>query len=139
MGEDAPRVEPDEKTDALAHAVIGAAIEVHRALGPGFLEEVYANALAIELRLRGIPFELQKRVRVDYKDHVVGEGRLDFLVGACLVVELKAVQALAAIHTAQVISYLKATGQTLGLLINFNVALLKDGIRRVVLTASDDE
>jgi len=130
------RAEPDERTDVLARSVIGAAIEVHRALGPGFLEEVYENALAIEMRSRKIPFERQKGFRVDYKGDLVGEGRMDFFVGSCLVVELKAVQVLAAVHTAQVISYLKATGLTLGLLINFNVSLLKQGIRRVVLTPS---
>ena len=81
--------EPDASTDALAHAVIGAAIEVHRHLGPGFLEEVYEEALCLELRLRQIPFERQKLVRIDYKGEYVGEGRLDLLVGDRLVVELK--------------------------------------------------
>lgn len=128
------RREPEERTDALARAVIGAAIEVHRLLGPGYLEEIYGRALQVEFRLRGIPFEAQKTVGVEYKGQAVGEGRLDFLVGGCLVVELKAVEGLAPIHTAQVISYLKATGVVLGLLINFNVVLLKHGLRRIVLT-----
>jgi len=130
--------EPDSRTDTLAHSVLGAAIEVHRALGPGFLEEVYAKALIVELRARGIAFERRKSIRVEYKGQLVGEGELDFLVGGCLVVELKAVRALAQIHTAQVIAYLKATGLTLGLLINFNVVRLKDGIRRIVLSPGDD-
>lgn len=124
--------EPSKTVDELAHAVIGAAIEVHRTLGPGFLESVYEEALCVELRLRSIPFAHQYPVAVDYKGHSVGEGRLDLLVGNELVVELKTVDSLAPIHEAQVISYLKTTGCHLGLLINFNSVLLKDGIKRVV-------
>ena len=130
------RREPDKKTDELAKAVIGAAIEVHRVLGPGYLENVYEEALAVELNLRGVAFERQKGMSVDYKGHAVGEGRLDLLVDGCLIVELKEVEALAPIHTAQVISYLKATQLPLGLLINFNVPLLKEGIKRVILSDS---
>ena len=126
--------EPDASTDALAHAVIGAAIEVHRHLGPGFLEEVYEEALCLELRLRQIPFERQKLVRIDYKGEYVGEGRLDLLVGDRLVVELKAVRSFAPIDKAKLISYLKAAGRHLALLINFHVPALKDGIQRVVLS-----
>jgi GxxExxY protein len=85
--------------------------------------------------LRQIPFVRQKAVSIVYKGQSVGESRLDFLVGGCLIVELKAVEALAPIHQAQIISYLKATGLVLGLLINFNVPLLKDGIRRVILSS----
>lgn len=124
--------EPSAELDRLAHAVIGAAIEVHRHLGPGYLESVYEEALAIECGLRAIPFERQKAVAVNYKGNAVGEGRIDLLVGRRAIVELKAVDALAPIHTAQVLSYLKATGLTLGLLINFNVAVLKDGIKRII-------
>lgn len=126
------RQEPDTSIDALAHAVIGAALEVHCCLGPGFLEDVYEQALCVELRLRGIPFERQKRVLVDYKGELVGEGRIDLLVGDQLVVELKAVKAFAPIDRAKVLSYLKATRRRLALLINFHVPLLKDGIQRVV-------
>jgi GxxExxY protein len=128
------RVEPEEGLDRLAHQVIGAAIEVHRRLGPGFLESVYEEALCIELKLRGIPFERQVKRDIDYKGHSVGEGRMDLLVDKWLVVELKAVDGLAPIHSAQVISYLKATGYRLGLLINFNVPVLKEGIRPVILS-----
>ena len=120
--------------DDLAHRVIGAAIEVHRHLGPGFLEGVYEDALAIEFQLRGIVHERQKGVEVAYKERPVGEGRLDFLVGGCLIVELKAVDGFASIHKAQVLSYLKATRLRLGLLINFNVPILKDGLQRVILS-----
>jgi len=126
--------EPDSAVDQLAHAVIGAAIEVHRLLGPGFLEEVYEQALAVELVERGVPFLRQVIIAVNYKGQKVGEGRLDLLAGGILIVELKAVDKLAPIHTAQVMSYLKTTGLQLGLLINFNVPILKEGIRRVVQT-----
>ena len=126
--------EPDAETDRLAQKVIGAAIEVHRALGPGFLESVYEQAMGIELGLLGISFERQVPVAVAYKGHSIGESRLDLLVEGRPVVELKAVDQFAPIHTAQVMSYLKATGHRLGLLINFNVVRLKDGVKRVVLS-----
>lgn len=128
------KVEPNKDVDRLAREVIGAGIEVHRHLGPGFLESIYEEALIIELALRGIPFERQKPVPVSYKERNVGEGRVDLLVAKELVVELKAVEALAPIHKAQVISYLKAMGLHLGLLINFNVPVLRAGIRRVILS-----
>lgn len=118
----------------LTGLVIGAAIEVHRVLGSGFLESVYEEALAAELELRGIRFNRQKVVAVNYKGRRVGEGRLDLLVGNTLIVELKAVANITPIHEAQVLSYLKMTGYPLGLLINFNVPLLKDGIRRIILS-----
>ncbi|MBI5669389.1 MAG: GxxExxY protein [Chloroflexi bacterium] len=124
--------EPDKFVDRIAHDVIGAAIEVHRTLGPGFLESVYEEALCIELQLRRLSFARQLCISVDYKGHPVGEGRLDVLVENCVIVELKAVEELAPIHTAQVISYLKATGYPLALLVNFNVPVLKNGIRRIV-------
>ncbi len=128
------RHEPDEEEDSLAHAVIGAAIEVHRHLGPGFLEGVYESALAVEMGLRDLPFVRQSPIAVQFKGQPVGEGRLDFLVCDRLIVELKAVQELAPIHHAQVLSYLRITRLSLGLLINFNVKFLKDGIKRVILT-----
>jgi len=129
-------VEPAAEIDHLAYSVIGAAIEVHSLLGPGYLESVYEEALAVELNLRGIAFERQVSVAVNYKGQDVGAARLDILVHRQLVVELKAVDALAPIHKAQVISYLKALNLPLGLLINFNVPLLKSGIKRIVLTPS---
>ena len=126
--------EPEEELDRLAHQVIGAAIEVHRQLGPGYLENVYGDALNVEFQLREIEVEREKPINVLYKNVPVGEGRIDSLVGGRLVLELKAVNELAAVHQAQVISYLKATRLRLGLLINFNVPVLKDGIRRVILS-----
>jgi GxxExxY protein len=126
------RREPSPELDRLAHEVIGAAIEVHRTLGPGFLESPYEEALCVELNLRGIPFVRQHLLRVTYKDQVIGENHLDLLVGGELIVELKAVDAIAPIHRAQVMSYLKASGFSLALLINFNVTVLRKGIERIV-------
>lgn len=128
------RREPSSEVDELARIVIGAAIEVHRALGPGYLESVYEEALGIELGLRSTPYERQVKIAVMYKNHPVGEGRLDLLVAKILPVELKTVEALAPIHQAQLLSYLKMTHLHLGLLINFNVPVLKYGIKRVILT-----
>jgi len=132
--EGAERRELGEEMNQLTGAVIGAAIEVHRVLGPGFLESVYQEALCVEFQLRGIPFRPQPVVAVNYKGQLVGEGRLDFLVANTLIVELKAVENLAPIHEAQVLSYLKMTNHPLALLINFNVRVLKDGIRRIILS-----
>jgi len=126
--------EPDRELDKLANAVIGAAIEVHRHLGPGYLEAIYEEALAVEFQIRGMLFHRQHPVFVSYKNAAVGQSKLDFLVGERLIVELKAVEGLLPIHRAQLISYLKATNCTLGLLINFNETRLAQGIRRVVLT-----
>ena len=126
--------EPEADVDRLAHQVIGAAIEVHRHLGAGFKESVYEEALALELGLRLIPFQRQAVVHLRYKDHPVGDGRLDLLVGGRLIVELKAVDTLHPIYHTQVINYLRATGLPLALLINFNVQVLKNGIHRIVYT-----
>ncbi len=126
--------EPSRKVDDLAHQVIGAAIEVHRVLGPGFLESVYEEALAIEFDLRGIPYERQKPMTLEFKGKTVGDSRLDFLVDGELVVELKAVETIHPIFPAKVIHYLKMSGMQLGLIINFHNVLLKDGIKRIVLT-----
>ena len=90
--------EPDGELDGWAHQVIGAALEVHRALGPGFLESVYEQALCIELHARAVPFQRQVPIAVQYKGKIVGQGQLDLLVGNRLVVELKAVEAIAPIH-----------------------------------------
>lgn len=127
--------EPSFETDRFAYAVIGAAIEVHRHLGPGFLEAVYEEALAHELGLRKIPCARQVAIELGYKGHTVGRARLDILVGGRLVVEVKSVESFAALHVAQILSYLKMTGHELALLINFNVPQLRDGIRRLVRTS----
>ena len=114
--------------------MIDAVIEVQRALGPGFLESIYEEALAVELTTRQIPSERQKPLTVMFIDRAMDEGRIDPVVGGGLLIELKAVEALAPIHEAQVISYLKAMGRQLGLLIDFNVPVLRSGIQRVVLS-----
>jgi len=123
-----------EERDPLTAAVIGAAIEVHKILGPGLLESIYDRALRHELALRGIPFQSQQPVPVSYKGQSLGDDlRLDIIVDGRLIVELKAVDQLHPIHESQLITYLKLTGLRTGLLINFNVRLLKDGLKRMVL------
>jgi len=120
--------------DVLSHSVLGAAIEVHRALGPGLLESVYSACLVHELRRRGVPFERQVKVPVVYMGELMGDHfRLDILVAGALVVELKSVDQLLEIHRAQLITYLKLTGLHRGLLINFNVLRLMNGVIRVVV------
>lgn len=112
--------------------IIGAAIEVHRHLGPGLLESVYEAALAFELGRLGLSVERQQPVRVVYKGLSFEEGyRLDLLVNGSVIVELKCVDALLLIHEAQVLSYLKLTGLKVALLINFKVPVLKQGIKRL--------
>lgn len=111
--------------------IIGSAIEVHRLMGPGLLESIYEDCLAMELTLRGLQCERQRPVPLEYKGRRLGmDLRIDLLVEDRTVVELKAVEKLLPIHEAQVITYLRLTGKPCGLLINFNVPLLKDGIRR---------
>jgi len=127
-------LEPDKQLDSIMHDVIGAAIEVHRYLGPGLLEAVYEKALCLELTDRRIKYDRQLQFDVKYKPYVVGQNRLDLLVENEVVVEIKTVETLAPIHTAQIIAYLKCTGYRLGLLVNFNVVLLKQGLRRIILS-----
>lgn len=122
------------KPNELTRAVIGAAIEVHRALGPGKSEAAYERALAHELASRGLAHEAQKPVPVVYKGVKLDCGyRLDLLVAETVVIEVKAVETLHPVHQAQVITYLRLGGWQLALLLNFNVAVLKDGIHRIVL------
>jgi GxxExxY protein len=118
----------------LTELVIGAAIEVHRELGPGLLESAYQRALAHELRLRGVAFEEQKLCPITYKDLVIEDAcRLDFLVGGLVVVELKTVDALLDVHDAQVLTYLKFSRCHIGLLLNFRSTTLTRGLRRLAL------
>ena len=119
---------------ALTENIIGAAIEVHRALGAGLLESAYQVCLAREFTLRGLSFEQERPVPVIYKDVKLDCGyRMDFLVNDKVVVELKAVDQMHPVYEAQLLTYLKLTGYKVGLLINFNVPLLKNGIIRRVL------
>ena len=115
------------------HRTIGAAIEVHRHLGPGYLESIYHRALAVEFLERGIGYAKDTGIDVTYKGRVLQGHRLDLVVESCLVVEVKAVSQLDPIHTSEVVSYLKATGLRAGLLLNFNSVVMKTGIRRIVL------
>ncbi len=119
--------------DGLTHRVIGAAMEVHRLLGPGLLESIYEEALCHEFGLRGIRFERQKPMDVYYKDVVIQGQRLDLLVNGQLIIELKSVSALPEVALAQVLSYLHATGLKRALLLNFGERLLKNGIKRISL------
>ena len=122
-----------ERLDRTTDSIIGAAIEVHRELGPGLLESAYEACLAFELGGLGLKVEQQKPLPVMYRDVRLECGyRLDMLVEEAVVIEVKAVDALLPIHEAQLISYLRLSGCAVGLLINFNVKLLKDGIRRRV-------
>jgi GxxExxY protein len=123
----------EEDEGRLTRAAIGAAIEVHRNLGAGLLESIYEAALFRELGLRGLTAQRQVKVPIEYKGMSLGTGvRLDLLVSGRLVVEVKAVDRLAGIHRAQMLTYLKLTGFRLGLLINFNVELLRSGVRRII-------
>src|SRR5437879_7737127 len=122
----------------LSQALIGAAIEVHRTLGPGLLESAYDQCLSHEFSLRKIPFERQKPLHVNYKGGRLDCGyRLDFLVAGLVVEEVKVIESVLPIHQAQVLSYLKLDGWKLVLLINFHASLLRDGIKRVVLGLED--
>jgi GxxExxY protein len=127
-------VEKDHSVRILTQQIIGAAIEVHRALGPGLLESAYETCLCHELTLRQIPFDRQKQLPVIYKGIEVECGYiLDLLVADTVVVEIKAVEQFLPVHQAQVLSYLRLGGWEIGLLINFHVPVLRQGIRRIVL------
>jgi GxxExxY protein len=118
----------------ITEEVIGAAIAVHRALGPGLLESAYQECLCQELALGGIPFERQVPLPLEYRGIRLECGyRLDILVSGAVVVEVKSIEAIAPIHEAQLLTYLRLGGWSVGLLMNFNVVVLKDGIRRKVL------
>ena len=117
----------------LTGGVIGAAIEVHKALGPGLLESTYEECLCIELRLRNLPYERQKEIPITYKGvNLDCAYRLDIVISNQLIVELKACEEIQPIHEAQLLTYLKLSGIKVGLLINFNVPVLKEGIKRLV-------
>lgn len=113
--------------------VVGAAIEVHRHLGPGLLESPYEAAMVVELELRGIHVEQQVGIPMFYTGHLLSEHRLDLLVNDQGIVEIKSVRGLDPIYVAQVLTYLRVTGKRVGLLLNFNSVVMKHGIRRIVL------
>jgi GxxExxY protein len=118
--------------DPLTRNIIGCAIEVHRQLGPGLLESIYESALAAEFELHGIAYKRQVPLPVCYKGKMIGEYKLDLLVDDLVVVEIKSVDRHDPLFEAQLLTYLKLTGKKVGLLINFNSTLLKDGIKRFV-------
>jgi GxxExxY protein len=122
------------RVNEITHEVIGAAMAVHRALGPGLLESAYQECLCQELFLRGIPFERQVPPPLEYRGiHCECGHRLDVLVAGTVVVEIKSIDTIAPIHEAQLLTYLRLGRWKVGLLMNFNVVVLKDGIKRKVL------
>ncbi len=129
-----------EQADRLSRELIGAAIEVHRILGPGLLERIYERCLLRELELRGLHAINQEEVQIDYKGDVFKEElRFDVLVEGCLLVEVKAVQEVHPIHKAQLLSYMKLLGIPLGLVINFHEVRLVDGVSRMILRGADKQ
>ncbi len=121
------------ETEQLIHRVIGLCIEVHRTLGPGLPERAYSRAVALELQIAGIRYDRERALEVRYRGRVVCVHRVDFIVAGMLVLELKSVERLESVHTAQALTYLRISGICAALLINFNVAVLREGIRRVIL------
>src|SRR5262249_44734194 len=122
-----------EELEALVHRTIGCAISVHRSLGPGLLETMYSRALCIELAATGIPFDREREYPVSYRGQLLCRQRLDIVVADKLVLEIKSVQHIDPVHRAQLLSYLRVSQLPVGLLMNFNVVVLQDGIKRVVL------
>jgi GxxExxY protein len=121
------------ETNELTKIIIGCAIEVHRQLGPGLLESTYEAALCVELDEQGLTYRRQVVFPVVYKGRMIGEYRLDLLVEETAVIEIKSVERIDSVFEAQMLTYLHVTGKKVGLLINFNTRLLKDGIKRFVL------
>jgi len=124
----------DKETEALINSIIGAAIDVHRELGPGYLEKVYEQAMSLELKHRGLAYSTQQPVSVYYKGVKIHGHVLDMVVEGKVILELKSVEVVLPIHEAQILSYLKSTGLSAGLLINFKERLVKNGIKRFVRT-----
>ncbi len=127
------RVHRDMENNEITEKIIGCAIEVHRTLGPGLLESVYESALCIELEREELRFQKQKQLPVYYKECQIGNFRLDFLVEDRVVIELKSVERFESVFEAQILGYMRLGKFKVGLLINFNSSLLKNGIKRFVL------
>jgi GxxExxY protein len=124
-----------EEWNRVSHRILGCCLSVHRQLGPGLLESVYEDSVAREMTRQGLSYERQFPVPVEYDGEIVGLPlRLDFLVEDTVVLEIKAIEEIHRVHSAQVLTYLKLTGRPLGLLVNFNRALLREGIKRLILT-----
>jgi len=122
-----------DEINKITERIIGCAIEVHRHLGPGLLESVYEEALCVEFELHDVNYQRQLSVPVNYKGRVIGEYRLDLLVEDAVVVELKSVERHDPVFEAQILTYMRVTGRRVGLLINFNSKLLKEGVKRFIL------
>jgi GxxExxY protein len=123
----------DSDTEDLLSRIIGCALRVHRSLGPGYLEAVYHDAMAVELKVCDLPFEREVSIPIRYREQVLRGHKLDLVVASKVVVELKAVERLQLIHTSQVVAYLKASELRVGLLMNFNTPVLKSALKRIVL------
>jgi GxxExxY protein len=123
---------PDE-VETLVHETIGCCIAVHRVLGPGLLEGIYSRAVCLELTAAGIPFEREKTLPVIYRGELLCEHRLDFVVAGAIILEIKSVEHLAPVHHAQLLNYQRIAHVRAGLLVNFNVVVLRDGIKRKIL------
>jgi GxxExxY protein len=122
-----------EDLELLVHEVIGCCIAVHRALGSGLLEGIYSKAICLELNAAGIAFEREKALPVMYRGQLLCEHRLDFLVGKAVILEIKSVEHLIPIHHSQLLNYMRIAHVRVGLLMNFNVVVLQDGIKRLIL------
>lgn len=122
-----------DEINGLTEQIIGAAIEVHRHVGPGLLEAAYEETLAVELGVRPVPFTRQVAVPLAYRDHPIGDYGLDLLVGDSVTVEIKSVERHDSVFEAQLLTYLRLIGKRVGLLINFNTRLLRQGVKRLIL------
>ena len=122
-----------DELEGVIHETIGCCITVHRALGPGLFEAVYVRAICLEFEAAGLPFELEKQYVVYYRGKCLCRQRLDLVVSDRVALEVKAVEHLAPVHHAQLLSYLRVSGLRVGLLMNFNVPILQDGLKRIVL------
>ena len=121
------------EVEELVTRVIGCCIAVHRSLGPGLLEGIYSRAICLELAVAGIPFEREMQIPVTYRDELLCVQRLDIVAAGQIILEVKSVERLNPVHHAQLLSYLRISKLHLGLLVNFNVPVLQDGLKRVVL------
>ncbi|MGB8984010.1 MAG: GxxExxY protein [Anaerolineales bacterium] len=128
-----PQKQVSERDDPLTRRIISCAIEVHKRLGPGLLEKLYKESIAIEMELCGLKVEKNVKVPVEYRGKLIGEYFIDILVEDSVILELKSVERHDPVFEAQILSYMKLTGKRVGLLINFNSKMVKDGIKRFVL------